>query len=262
MKNVDLNSCIHVRLGAALVVLLVVAGCASGGPNQPKPWEDKRRAQAHVDLGVDYLRRGQFDVARNELELAISIDPSSDQAYHAQGLLMAQTGYEDEATKLFARAVSINPGNFQAVNDYGIYLCETGDHQKGIDVLQRVESRPDNQLLSNTRLGLGLCKFQKGNYAEAKEHFKEVLQAEPRLPQALLPMAEIAYQEQNFLSARAFIERYIFIGAMTERILVVGTNTELQLGDSEKAAQYARELRRLYPQSTHLTGFRPLLTGG
>lgn len=250
------------KLFGALVMISLVAGCATTGSIEPEQWEPSRRAQAHVDLGLDYLRRGQFDVARKELDLAIKIDPRSDQAYHAQGLLMAQTGFEPEARRLMAQAVSINSKNYLAVNDYGIYLCETGDHQKGIAELNRVLEEPDNTRLVNTRLGLGLCHYQRNDFEVAKGYFRSVLETTPRLPQALLPMAEIAYSQSNFLSARAFVERYIATGAISEQILVVGANTELQLKDGVKAKQYAVELRRLYPQSPSLTTFRPLLTNG
>ena len=245
-----------------LMAVVLVAGCASNAAVKPERWEPARRAQAHVDLGLDYLRRGQFDVARKEFDLAISIDPRSDKAYHAQGLLMAQTGFKPEAKKLLGKAVSLNPSNYLAVNDYGIYLCDDGEFEKGIAALERVLEEPDNQIRVNTRLGLGVCHFQKNELEEAKLHLRSVLQANPRLPQALLPMAEISYRQSNFLSARAFVERTVAIGAISERILIAGANTELQLGDRDKASQYARELRRLYPNSSSLSGFRPLLTGG
>lgn len=244
------------------LVILLISGCATTPSDLPQKWETSKRAEAHVELGFDYLRRGQFDVAREELDLAISIDPKSDRAYHGKGLLMAQTGYVEEATQLFARAVSLNSSNYLAANDYGIYLCRNGGFDTGIEILQRAEARPDNELLTNTQLGLGICNFEQGNAPEAKQHFRNVLRALPRLPQALLPMAEIAFQEQNFLSARAFVERYIAAGALSEKALVIGANTELMLGDKEKARQYARELRRAYPSSSQNEKFRPLLKSG
>lgn len=245
-----------------LYVMLLISGCATTPSDSPQKWDSSERAEAHVDLGFDYLRRGQFDVAREELNLAISIDPKSDRAYHGKGLLMAQTGHVEEATQLLAKAVSLNSSNYLAANDYGIYLCQNGDFDTGIVILQRAEARPDNELVSNTQLGLGICNFEQGNGPEAKQHFRKVLRTLPNLPQALLPMAEISFQEQNFLSARAFVERYIAAGALSEKALVIGANTEIMLGDKEKAQQYARELRRAYPSSSQNEKFRSLLNSG
>lgn len=245
-------------------VMVALSACTTTGslPSQPEKWEPDKRAQAHVDLGLDYLRRRQFKTAREEFDLALSLDPQSDSAYHGKGLLMAQSGYTEDAKKLLAKAVSINASNFLAVNDYGTYLCGNGEFQKGIEVLKLIETRPDNQLAANTQLGLGVCNFEQGNMAEAKQNFRAVLDASPTLHQALQPMAEISFQEQNYLSARAFIERFIASGVLSEKILVLGINTELALGDTEKARQYARELRRSYPTSSEIEKFRPLLTSG
>lgn len=253
---------VNLRAAKFLLVALVIGsihGCASSAEQKIQKWEPKKRAQAHVELGLDYLKRGQFDTAREELDVAISIDPASDQAYHGKGLLLAQTGYTSEAQQMLARAVRINPKNYVAANDYGIYLCRNGEHTGGIKNLNRVESKQDNLYRTNTLLGLGICHFQMGDLIPAKGYFIEVLESAPGLPQALLPMAEISFQQQNFLSARAFIERYISVGAISERALVLGATTEIQLDDVEKARQYFRELRRVYPSSKGVVELRSLL---
>ncbi len=250
------------EIGLLALALLSLGACTTTGPEKPQKWEPKKRAESHVQLGLDYLKRGQFEVAREELDLAISIDPTSDRAYHGKGLLLAQTGQIDEAKEMFNRAVGINQSNFVAANDYGIYLCQVGDYTQGIDILRRNESKPDNNYLSNTHLGLGICHFDQGQMGPAKNYLRSVLEVAPGLPQALLPMAEIGYREQNYLSSRAFIERYIGVGALSEKALALGANTEIKLGDVEKAKQYVRELRRVYPTSSELAKFRSLLGSG
>ena len=119
-------------LGRTMLVMLT--GCATTGDQPQQKWDPGKRAESHVLLGQDYLRRGQYDVAQEEFDLAISIDPRSDRAHHGRGLLLAQTGYEKEAKAMFAKAVNLNPSNFLAVNDYGIYLCQTGNHSGGIEL--------------------------------------------------------------------------------------------------------------------------------
>ena len=250
------------RLGILFVIVFLIAGCASSSQNETQKWEPTKRASAHVSLGMDYLKRGNFDVAREEFDLAISIDPNSDEAFHAKGLLLAQTGFVDDAQRNFARAVRINRSNFRAANDYGVYLCQNDKVDTGVSILKKVEARPDNTYLANTSLGLAICFHELNQLQLSKQYFRTVLESDPRLPQALLPMAEILYREQNFLSARAFIERYINTGSRAERALIAGANIEQRLGDIEKARQYARELRRLYPNSTSLIGFKNLLGNG
>ena len=249
---------LHQALVLALSVVFFT-GCAGTQSDAPKKWAPAKRAEAHVALGMDYLKRGKFEIAREEFNLAISIDPNSDDAFHGKGLLLAQTGFVKDAKRNFARAVRINRSNFRAANDYGIYLCKNDEAEKGIAALKKMAARSDNIYRANTSLGLAVCYRALNQPEQSKQYFRTVLESDPRLPQALLPMAEISYQQGNYLSARAFIERYINTGARAERGLVAGANIERRLGDKEKARQYVRELRRLYPTSKSLDGFRSTL---
>ena len=245
------------KLIAVIIAVMTIAAC--GGNTALKKWEPEKRAQAHVALGLDYLQRGKFEVAREELDLALDIDSNLDSAHHGKGLLLAQLGFIDEAKSSFARAVRINKSNFIAANDYGIYLCQNGEMDKGISQLKKVESKSNNQLLMNTLLGLGICYFNQNALDDAQGYFRRVLEVSPRLHQALLPMSEISYQKAEYLSARAFIERYLATSIVSERALVVAANTEIKLKDIAAARQYASRLRRLYPSSTEIDQYRSLL---
>ena len=64
----------------SIALTLFIGACTTTPSDLPKKWETSKRAEAHVELGLDYLRRSQFDVAREEFDLAISIDPNSDTA--------------------------------------------------------------------------------------------------------------------------------------------------------------------------------------
>jgi len=252
------------RVIGALVLVAIASGCAttSSSDGGPEKWVPEKRADAHVDLGLDYLQRGLYDVALEEIDLAISINSRSDRAHHAKGLLSARRGFIDEARKSFAKAVRLNSSNFMAVNDYGIYQCQNGNYKSGISQLSSVEDRQDNSLRTNTLLGLGICHYRQNDFDRAKPYLRSVLNVSPRLPQALLPLADISYRESKFLNARAFIERYISVGARSEQALVLGANTELQLGDADKAKQYVTELRRTFPSSSEITSLRERLNRG
>ncbi len=266
-KNMFLSGSLASRcwkLVGALVLVAVISGCASSATTTgtAEKWVPKKRADAHVDLGLDYLKRGLYDVALEEIDLAISINSRSDRAHHAKGLLSARRGFIKDAKKSFAKAVRLNSSNFMAVNDYGIYQCQNGDYKNGISQLSSIEDRQDNSLRTNTLLGLGICHYRQNNFDSAKTYLRSVLNVSPRLPQALLPLADISYRESKFLNARAFIERYISIGARSEQALVLGANTELQLGDADKAEQYVTELRRVFPSSSQITALRERLNRG
>ena len=240
-----------IRKIVVMAIPMAMVGCVTTttGPGEPKKWEPEERAQAHVDLGMTYLSRNQYETAQTEFDIALQINPQSDTAYHAVALLNTRLDNNDEATRAFAKAVSLNNSNYSAVNDYGIHLCQQGKVSDGIRELSRIETENANDQVLATRLGLGICYFRGGSYAQSETYLRFVLDQSPTIPQALLPMAEISFIAENHLSARAFLERYFGTGAVTERSLYLATKVEHQLGDLNKANQYRRELKRRYPQS-------------
>lgn len=236
----------HIALIGFITVLLQGCVTTTTGSVDEK-WSPEERAQAHVDLGMTYLRENQLDTAEQEFTDAIANNPNSGAAYHAMGLLMSKRGNKQRASEYLAKAVSIDPDDFVAVNDYAVDLCIQGDTKKGIKELMRIESNPSNDQVLGTQLSFGICYQKNGNLELAEQYLRTVLSVSPYIPQALLPMAEISYAKGEFLSARAFLERYFNIGAISPKSLFLAVNVEYKLGDKLKANQYRREYLRLYP---------------
>ena len=248
------------RLLLAFVVPDFVYGCVTTTTTAPQEkWAPEQRAEAHVELGMNYLRKGQFETAEVEFDTAITIYPKSDTAFHGKALLSAQIGDSAEAAKSFARAVSLNPKNFKAANDNGIHLCQQNQIEKGIKQLKRVEDNASNDQILGTQLGLGVCYFKGKEYNKAETYFRLVLTQSPSLPQALLPMAEINYEKKDYLHSRGFLERYFSSGSISERSLYLATMVEIELNDELRANQYRRELNRRFPLSEFNTKLEALL---
>jgi type IV pilus assembly protein PilF len=234
-------------------------GCVSSGAVEPEKWAPEKRADAHVNLGMTYLRENQFDTAAYEFDAAIATNPKSDKAYHAKGLLFSRIGDTLQATAFFKKAVELNPENYLAVNDYAIHLCQQGNSKRGIQQLLRIESIAANDKLLGTQLGLGVCYAESGKVVKADQYLRAVLKQEPYVPQALLPMAEVSFSQKEYLSSRAFLERYFGTGAISEKSLFLAAKVEHTMGDLNKANQYRRELQRRYPGSLFNSKLKVLL---
>ncbi|MEM7564048.1 MAG: tetratricopeptide repeat protein [Pseudomonadota bacterium] len=244
-----------------LIFLCAIAlvGCVSTGPKPLEKWETEKRAKAHIDLGLNYLRRGELETAQEEMELALSINPGSSRASHGMGLISARNAEPQDALKWFARAVRQDRTNFTAVNDYGIQLCQTGQTDKGIKQLMPISEVRENNAVVATYLGLGICHHRQQQLDLAQGYYRRALQGSPTLPQALLPMAEISKAENKPLIARAFLERYFAAGAISPKALLLAAQVEVQLNDKERARLYARELRAQFPKAPEVNQLKALL---
>ncbi|MEA3291327.1 MAG: type IV pilus biogenesis/stability protein PilW [Pseudomonadota bacterium] len=232
-----------------LVLLsLLTAGCVSTAPKTEK-WASTERADVHIKLGLDYLRRGQLQVAGDEFNLALQADYRSDGAYHGLAMMKIQQGVADEAVPLLQKAVRLNPDNFVARNDFGTFLCGRGQVDDGMRQLKAVVDNPLNTALMGTYLGMGICYQKLELLDQAQEYYRRALAIMPSLPQALLPMANIEFRQGDHLPARAFIERYFGAGYTSAEALLLGARIEHTLGDQAQTKAYAKQLWRQFPKS-------------
>ncbi len=63
-------------------------------------------------------------------------------------------------------------------------------------------------------------------------------------------MADVSYQMNNYLQARAFLQRYGSVGAWDANSLLLGYRIESKLGDTKSANRYRQELLERFPDSS------------
>jgi type IV pilus assembly protein PilF len=59
----------------------------------------------------------------------------------------------------------------------------------------------------------------------------------------------LSFDQQNFLQARAYFQRYLAVGAQNPRTLWLGIRIEHALDDRDAVASYALQLKNKYPDS-------------
>ncbi len=246
------------RYSSQLTTLLVLIGfilsaCTTPQTNPRKPWSNFKRGAIHVDLGVTYMGQGKLKIAKQELDKALQLIPDNDRANHAMALLMLRINDAKKAEAYFNKAVTSNPENTSAADDYGSYLCQSREFEKADQQYQRallirLNPRPD---LTNSLIGLCYQK-QPQKHALARKYLEHALEINPRLEMALQGMARQNVEEQKDLAARAYIERYLAVAKPAPALLLLAVGVEKRLGDSKAAAEYARQLRTLFPKSRAL----------
>lgn len=63
-------------------------------------------AKMHLDLGAEYMYRGQLDLARQEYETCLRIYPNTAEALEWYGILESKMGHDQEALRLMQTALS------------------------------------------------------------------------------------------------------------------------------------------------------------
>jgi len=229
-----------------IVFILFLTGCASSSKNS---MNDKEQAVLNLQLGARYMEMGMLSVAKEKLEKANQLDSDNAEVHNALAVLNERLKRYDVSRTHFEKAMDLNPDNASIKNNYGRFLCATGSYQEGVVLLKQALAMPLNDRRWFALTNMGLCYLKQGKKNQAEMAFRKALQENTSYSPALLEMQKISYQHRNYLSARAFLERYLAVAKQTSESLWVGLQTERALGDKTQAEQYRQQLLTLFPAS-------------
>lgn len=219
-------------------------------PNSPPQLAPPQvRAKLHTDLGAGYYERGQMDVALEELNLAIKIDPSYAPAYNISGLVYATLGEDQKAEQDFTRALQLAPGDSETRHNWGWYLCT---HQRQRESLAEFEAAVRNPLYKAPEVALvnaGRCAQSIGDVASAESYYRRALAAQPGNPLASLGLAQLAYNAHRYDEARGWMRSVILMTSPPPDGLRLGVCIERKLGDRQAELSYISQLNNRYPNA-------------
>jgi type IV pilus assembly protein PilF len=210
-------------------------------------------AAANLDLGIEYMRQGAYENALGKLEKARQADPGYSPTYNVLGLLYQQLGDSNKAEKNFKHALSLNSNDSSTLNNYGSFLCR---HNRLEEAEKTYLRAADNPLYESPEIAItnaGLCLYNNKNEIDAEKYFRQALQLNPRMPQALIKMCEMSFNTQDYLSARAYFQRYQEVARHTAKSLWLGIQIEQELGDKDAVSSYALLLKNSFPDSEEAT---------
>ncbi len=233
----------------ALLLLVLLAGCASTAERRAEQEKKDTRADTHVMLGASYLQRGQLEIAKQELEKALYEDPNNSQANNIMAVLQWRLLKFGEAERLFRKALDVDENNSSAQHNYGAFLCDRGKLDEGIRHFDAAAKNPLYPYTAEVNLNAGICLMRKPAPAAAEKYFREALKINPNLSGALYQMAKLGLDSGQHLSARGYIERYFQSAEDSPEALLLAVKIEHALRNKNAEASYALRLRNKFPDS-------------
>lgn len=239
---------VAIGLTTSLLIGMLLTGC-----NLASKLTDGKssaeKAQLNLQLGVRYLEMGLIDVAQEKLETALSQDSGNAEIHNALGVFFERIKDYEEAADYYQSALRRDPENTSIKSNYGRLLCEQGDIDKGKKLLQEALDSPVNSRPWITMTNMGLCFSKQNDVQRSEDFFRQALNTNPEYPPALLEMQKISYNSQQFMSARAFLQRYLVTAKHTPETLWIGFQTERALGNATLADEYKEQLINNFPTS-------------
>ena len=234
------------KLWITLLAATLVA-CASTTSNDKV--SDKDAARYNVQLGMNYLQRGDLESAREKLERAAQQDPTLPAAHAALGILYERVGDPRRAGDHLRRAARLAPEDPSMLNSYGGFLCRRGDRAEGIRHFEMAAANAYYRTPEAALTNAGVCARGIPDVATAEAFLRRALDINRNYAEALLQIADLSLETDRALQARAFIQRYEGIASPTPFSLDLGRRIELLAGDTSAADEYSQRLRNEYPES-------------
>jgi predicted CXXCH cytochrome family protein len=106
---------------------------------------DAERPEAHLNLGLLEMRRGEPSKADTEYRTALHLDPAFVPAMVNLADLDRVRGMDEQGAELLRKAMAIEPNNADVVHSLGLFLVRQHDYAGALDLLRRAhELAPDN----------------------------------------------------------------------------------------------------------------------
>jgi len=240
----------NLRVLALIASSVIFSACALLPDFGSDGMSSEEEAKLNLQMGIRYMELNMLDIAKEKLDISYDLDSSNPDVLNALAIYYERIENDKEATDFYQAAIDKAPDSYSTKNNFGRFLCDHGQCEKGISLLQASLDSPYNKQSWLTLSNMGVCHLLLNDIAQAELFFRRALQEHPGYPTALREMAKISYNKQEYMSARAFLQRYASVSKHTPETLWLAFQTERALGNPEGAETYKEQLLVSFPVST------------
>lgn len=163
-------------------------------------------AQGRNVDGVRYFQQGQYPVALQRFDAALTIDPRNADTYynkaavyHRMGLAGRDQNVLMQAESLYNQCLDLNPDHVDCHRGLAVLLCETGRSDKSFALLQNWTARsPQN---ADARVELARLWEESGNARNAELALNEALALDMRNWRAHAALGRLKEQAGDYPQA-------------------------------------------------------------
>lgn len=236
-----------------------ILGASSRAATEPGA---KQRADAHIQLGIQYGKQGELDKAIAEFKKAMGINPRNSAIYMNLGTAYATKGMFDEAIAAFERAIELKPTAVNAHMNLGLAYFYSGKLGKALGAYkQALMLRPD---LVDAYRRMGQVYGTQGRAEEAVAAYEKVREARPRSAGAHSELARAYLRAARSNEAIAAARRAIELDArlVDARLQLAGAYEQSgRLNDALREYQQVLKLSPRLAAAHNRLGFVHLRAG-
>lgn len=221
-------------------------------PVGPDQTQNEKASAVNVQLGIGYLQQNDFELANDKLSKALRQDPDSAPAHNAFAILQDRLLQTEKAEYHYKKATTLDPENSQAANNYGAFLCRHGRELESEKYFMQALKNPLYSTPEFAYTNAALCLLQVGEAREtekAKEYLGKAIAAKSDFGPALLSMAQLLFDQGEYVAAKFYLDRFHLVAKPTARSLWLAIRNTLQIDGQGDVTELAQRLGNEFPDS-------------
>jgi serine/threonine-protein kinase len=161
-------------------------------------------APVHVTLGQIHASEGNYDLAAQEFQRALALDPRNPDAHQRLASTLENQGRFDEAEASIKKALALRSDYWEGYSQLGLFYYRRGKFSEAADQFRKViELTPDN---ASAYINLGVMLDSLKDQAGARQAYERSIAIAPSYA-AYSDLAVLLYRQAEYGRAAEMYER-------------------------------------------------------
>lgn len=207
-------------------------------------------AMTRIQLGLGYLKMGNTQQAKLNLEKAKRFSPNLVQVHTAFAHYYDSVDEPALAIKSYEHALSINPNDADTLNNYGVFLCRQQEFDKAEKQILKAVAIPSYILVAQSYENLALCQLKAERFTKAEGYLEKAIAHSPNRASSLLQMMQLQYAKSDYKMAQNYLYRYEkSTRRFSAQALALAFKIYQKQGNNRIAKNYANMLVKMFPSA-------------
>jgi len=183
------------RIRLFLTILIGTAFLMSCAGTSKRNEETAREGDIHLQVGANYLNKGNLEMAHFELTKASRLIPGNPDVHFALGTVHVLRDDMELAIKEFQRTIKLDRNYADAYNNLGFSYLKLGKWDDAIKASEKALEEVTYDTPDRALTIIGWAHFKKGDPARALDFLGRALEIRPEQPDAENKMATIFLEQ-------------------------------------------------------------------
>jgi len=191
-------------MAISLFLLLPMLLLSCAGTSKQKE-NDRREGEIHMQMGSNYLNKGNVELALFELTKASRLIPKDPDVHFALGTVHLLREEPELAKDEFLEAIEFNPKHADAYNNLGFTYLKLGMWDQAIEACRKALDEVSYDTPERAMTIIGWAYFKNGESAKALDMLKRALNIKDNQPDTENRMATIYLEEGRLEKAKTIL---------------------------------------------------------